>query len=39
MVDNFDLIYALQEFSKLNGVEFSFEEEVGSVEQLDSSSG
>ncbi|MCS7103742.1 MAG: FAD-dependent oxidoreductase, partial [Candidatus Korarchaeum sp.] len=37
VVDNFDLLYALYEFSKLNGVEFSFSEEVRVVEQLDSS--
>jgi len=32
-VDNFDLIYALFEFSKLNGVYFSFEDEVKEIEQ------
>jgi len=33
VVDNFDLIYALFEFSKLNGVYFSFEDEVKEIEQ------
>lgn len=37
VVDNFDLLYALYEFSKLNGVEFSFNEEVRALEQLDGS--
>lgn len=36
-VDNFDLLYALFEFSKSNGVEFSFEEEVRGIEQLEDS--
>ncbi|MEM3372108.1 MAG: FAD-dependent oxidoreductase [Candidatus Korarchaeum sp.] len=37
VVDNFDLLYALYEFSKSNGVEFSLGEEVRGVEQLDGS--
>lgn len=37
VIDNFDLIYALYEFSESNGVEFSFGEEVRGVEQLDDS--
>ncbi len=37
VIDNFDLLYALYEFSKLNGVVFSFGEEVKAVEQLNSS--
>ncbi|MGC8932966.1 MAG: NAD(P)/FAD-dependent oxidoreductase [Candidatus Methanodesulfokora sp.] len=32
VVDSFDLIYGLYEFSRVNGVEFAFEEEVRSIE-------
>ncbi len=35
VVDNFDLLYGLYEFSKINGVEFSFNEEVLGIDVRD----
>jgi glycerol-3-phosphate dehydrogenase len=35
VVDNFDLLYGLYEFSKMNGVDFSFNERVLGIEMRD----